>query len=113
MELDADCLYEARPENVERLARSLGVRLPPHRGRDMTYNRKLVRLVLKHLELILGGPVVFAPGVNGAGPGAWADTGALAEPLVRGFAEEQAGLFPPAPSPSRMETVLLQATAKS
>jgi hypothetical protein len=51
MELDADCLYEARPENVERLARSLGVRLPPHRGRDMTYNRKLVRLVLKHLEL--------------------------------------------------------------
>lgn len=51
MELDADCLYEARPENVERLARSLGVRLPPHRGRDLTYNRKLVRLVLKHLEL--------------------------------------------------------------
>ena len=51
MELDADCLYEARPENVERLARSLGVRIPPHRGRDVTYARKLVRLVLKHLEL--------------------------------------------------------------
>ena len=36
---------------MERLARSLGVRIPPHRGRDMTYNRKLVRLVLKQLEL--------------------------------------------------------------
>ena len=50
MELDADCLYEARPENLERLARSLGVRMPPLRGSMISYNRKLVRLVLRHLE---------------------------------------------------------------
>lgn len=49
MELDADCLLEARVENVERLALALGVRLPPRQGRDRQYARKLVRLVLRGL----------------------------------------------------------------
>jgi hypothetical protein len=50
MVLDADCLYEARVENVERLAMALGVRLPPYRGSHVAYSRKLVRLVMKGLE---------------------------------------------------------------
>jgi len=47
MMLDAECLYEAKLENVERLAHSLGVRLPPNDGSRIAYSRKLVRLVLK------------------------------------------------------------------
>jgi hypothetical protein len=50
MILDADCLLEAKVENVERLAIALGLRLPSHKGSRLAYNRKLVRLVLKHLE---------------------------------------------------------------
>lgn len=50
MMLDADCLLEARLENVERLANALGLRLPPNRRNRVAYNRKLVRLILKHLE---------------------------------------------------------------
>ena len=49
MELDADCLLEARVENVERLALALGVRLPPRSAKDRQYARKLVRLVLRGL----------------------------------------------------------------
>ncbi len=50
MELSADCLHEARVENLERLAAALGMRLPP-RGRDMRkYARQLVRVVLRGLE---------------------------------------------------------------
>ena len=50
MILDADCLLEAKLENLERLAVSLGLRLPPQRGSRVAYSRKLVRLVLKQLE---------------------------------------------------------------
>jgi hypothetical protein len=50
MDLDADCLYEAKVENVERLAYALGVRLPPRHGRDTQYARRLVRAVLKGLQ---------------------------------------------------------------
>ena len=50
MMLDAECLYEAKLENVERLANSLGVRLPPQQGSRIAYSRKLVRLVLKALD---------------------------------------------------------------
>lgn len=49
MELDADCLREARVENVERLALALGMRLPPRHSNDRQYARKLVRLVLRAL----------------------------------------------------------------
>lgn len=49
MELDADCLLDARVENVERLALALGVRLPPRQAKDRQYARKLVRLVLRGL----------------------------------------------------------------
>ncbi len=48
MRLDADCLREAKLENLERLARSLGVRLPDRAGRS--YPRRLVRAVLKRLD---------------------------------------------------------------
>jgi hypothetical protein len=51
MMLDAECLYEAKLENVERLAQSLGVRLPPQAGSRIAYSRKLVRLVLKAMQL--------------------------------------------------------------
>ncbi len=51
MMLDAECLYEAKLENVERLAQSLGVRLPPQSGSRIAYSRKLVRLVLKAMQL--------------------------------------------------------------
>lgn len=47
MMLDAECLYEAKLENVERLAQSLGVPLPSQQGSRIAYSRKLVRLVLK------------------------------------------------------------------
>jgi hypothetical protein len=50
MILDAECLLEAKVENVERLAVALGLRLPPYRGSRVAYSRKLVRIVLKHLE---------------------------------------------------------------
>ena len=50
MDIDADCLYDARPENLERLALALGQRLPPRQGRDRQYTRKLVRTVLKGLD---------------------------------------------------------------
>ncbi|MEP7122554.1 MAG: hypothetical protein ABJE95_16650 [Byssovorax sp.] len=50
MMLDAECLYEAKLENVERLAQSLGVRLPPQAGSRIAYSRKLVRLVLKAMQ---------------------------------------------------------------
>ncbi|MFT3772781.1 MAG: hypothetical protein QM820_45910 [Minicystis sp.] len=50
MDIDADCLHEARVENLERLALALGVRLPPRQGRDRQYARKLVRAVLRGLE---------------------------------------------------------------
>ncbi len=50
MVLDAECLYEAKLENVERLAHSLGVRLPPQQGSRIAYSRKLIRLVLKALD---------------------------------------------------------------
>jgi hypothetical protein len=51
MILDADCLLEAKLENVERLAIAMGLRLPNDRGNRVAYNRKLVRLILKQLEL--------------------------------------------------------------
>jgi hypothetical protein len=50
MTLDTECLLEAKLENVERLAMSLGVRLPPFRGNEVAYSRKLARLVLKAIE---------------------------------------------------------------
>jgi hypothetical protein len=50
MILDATCLLEAKVENVERLAIALGLRLPPPKGNRSVYARKLVRLVLKHLQ---------------------------------------------------------------
>ncbi len=51
MDLTADCLHEARVENLERLAAALGVRLPPRRGADhRKYARQLVRVVLRGLE---------------------------------------------------------------
>ncbi len=50
MELDDDCLLQAKTENLERLALALGVRLPPRQGRDWQYARKLVRAVLKGLD---------------------------------------------------------------
>jgi hypothetical protein len=51
MDLDIDCLREARVENVERLASSLGVRLPEKRRRDRrTYIRELVRAVMLGLR---------------------------------------------------------------
>lgn len=50
MQLDAECLFEAKVENVERLALSLGLRLPQRRGGDRTYTRTLIRNVLKKLE---------------------------------------------------------------
>ncbi len=50
MEIDADCLHEARVENLERLAAALGVRLPPRKGDYRKYTRQLVRVVLRGLE---------------------------------------------------------------
>ena len=50
MELSADCLHEARVENLERLATALGVKLPPRRGDRRKYARQLVRLVMRGLE---------------------------------------------------------------
>jgi hypothetical protein len=50
MELDADCLFLAKVENLERLALALGVRLPAHRGDRRKYGRLLVRAVLKGLS---------------------------------------------------------------
>ena len=56
MMLDAECLYEAKLENVERLAQSLGVRQPSQQGSRIAYSRKLVRLVLKAMQAMAPSP---------------------------------------------------------
>ncbi len=51
MDLDVDCLREARLENVERLGRALGVRLPDKKRFDRrAYTRELVRVVMQALR---------------------------------------------------------------
>ncbi len=50
MDIDADCLQEARVENLERLAAALGVRLPARKGDRHKYARQLVRAVLRGLD---------------------------------------------------------------
>jgi hypothetical protein len=50
MVLDAECLRDARIENLERLAAALGVRLPPQRSDNRKYARQLVRILLRALE---------------------------------------------------------------
>lgn len=50
MEIDVDCLQEARVENLERLAVALGVRLPTRKGDRRKYARTLVRIVHRGLE---------------------------------------------------------------
>jgi hypothetical protein len=50
MVLDAECLRDARIENLERLAAALGVRLPPQRGDTRKYARQLVRVLLRAIE---------------------------------------------------------------
>jgi hypothetical protein len=49
MILDFDCLRDARIENLERLARSLGVRLPRHKE-GHAYTRALARELARKLE---------------------------------------------------------------
>lgn len=49
MTIDTDCLLESKTENLERLARSLGVRLPTYK-RGMAYHRKLARDVERGLR---------------------------------------------------------------
>lgn len=51
MDLDAACLRWAKVENLERLARALGVSLAPLRSpsREL-YHRRLVRAVLRALD---------------------------------------------------------------
>jgi hypothetical protein len=51
MELDIECLREAKVENVERLATALGVVLPDKRRRSShAYVRELVRAVMVGLQ---------------------------------------------------------------
>jgi hypothetical protein len=50
MDLDIYCLREARLENVERLANSLGVKLPEGRRDRKAYARELVRAVMLGLR---------------------------------------------------------------
>jgi hypothetical protein len=50
MEIDAECLQEARVENLERLAIALGMRLPPRKADGKKYARQLIRIVLRGLE---------------------------------------------------------------
>jgi hypothetical protein len=51
MDLDIECLREAKVENVERLATALGVTLPDKRRRSArTYVRELVRAVMLGLQ---------------------------------------------------------------
>lgn len=51
MDLDVDCLREARIENVERLGRALGVTLPDKkRFNRRSYSREVVRVVMQALR---------------------------------------------------------------
>ncbi|WP_437596850.1 hypothetical protein [Sorangium sp. So ce590] len=51
MDLDIDCLREAKVENVERLAHALGVKLPEHKRHDRrAYNRELIRMVMQGIR---------------------------------------------------------------
>lgn len=51
MDLDIDCLREARVENVERLAHALGVKLPVHKRHDKrAYSRELIRVVMQGIR---------------------------------------------------------------
>ena len=50
MNIDIGCLLDAKVENVERLAGSLGLSLPEHEAKDGLYARRLARLVAGHLS---------------------------------------------------------------
>jgi hypothetical protein len=51
MDLDIDCLRDALPENVERLGRALGLKLPDKLRFDRrAYTRELVRVVMQGLR---------------------------------------------------------------
>lgn len=51
MDLDVDCLREARIENVERLGRALGVKLPDKKRLNRrSYSREVVRVVMLALR---------------------------------------------------------------
>lgn len=51
MELDIECLREAKVENVERLAHALGVKLPEHKRHDKrAYTRELIRVVMQGIR---------------------------------------------------------------
>lgn len=51
MDLDVECLREARVENVERLGRALGLKLPDKKRFDRrAYVRELVRIVMQGLR---------------------------------------------------------------
>jgi hypothetical protein len=51
MDLDIDCLREAKVENVERLASALGVKLPEHKRHDRrAYTRELIRVVMQGIQ---------------------------------------------------------------
>ena len=49
MIIDAECLRDAKVENLERLARALKIRLPRQK-RGVQYSRALVRELLRGLE---------------------------------------------------------------
>lgn len=51
MDIDIECLRDAKIENLERLATSLGLRLPARkRAGESAYSRELVRQVAKGLR---------------------------------------------------------------
>jgi hypothetical protein len=51
MDLDIECLRDAKVENVERLANALGVRLPEHKRHDRrAYTRELIRVVMQGIK---------------------------------------------------------------
>jgi hypothetical protein len=51
MDLDLECLREAKLENVERLGRALGLRLPEHKRQDQrAYARELIRVVMQGIR---------------------------------------------------------------
>ena len=69
MDLDVGCLVWAREENLIRLARSLGVTLPPKRGIPMQWRRRWAYALIAAMDLQRAAAEVRSDGQGGSGEG--------------------------------------------
>lgn len=77
MEMSVDCLMWARPESLERLARSLRVTLPPRTGARRGWQRRWAYALIAAMDLQRAKPAAEerSDGQGGSGEGGGEDRG--------------------------------------